>query len=342
MIEAILDQSILRQGHEISFILGHKILARTQQDWFELKGDPLSVSEWEDLKDYCLQSNEKVQLETKGFVSGLYQSDKFSWKFSFVEKKDCFRAYLSAQNPTDQIQSNIEYPLFWDALKKEKGIFIIAGERRQGKSALLSEVITNDQHNKMSLTGIHSVNQQQKWPQMDSIVHLGADAVDWDINHVLYEGLQRIVVDFNTIKNWKKWIEFAEQGQSVYLSLSLNSLQTLFFRLAADLDASMMSRFLQVFNGALLQKISQKVEQKTAVHEILICRDSERKKLIQYYDQKQNFQMLSLGSLGLEAYQSLNQSILQKLIRRKLDVQSAFAISEAPEELDAQLKKMGL
>ncbi len=340
MIESLLDQSVLRQGHEISFILGHKILAKTNHDWFELKGDALSVSEWEDLKDYCLQSNEKIQLETKGFVTGLHQSDKHSWKFSFIEKKECFRAYLSAFQATTDVQSGIDYPLFWDTIKKEKGIFVIGGERRQGKSTLLAEIVANDQSNKMSLTGIHSLNHQQKWPQVDSVIHLGVDSIDWEYNHVLYEGVERLVVDFNHIKNWKKWIEFAEQGQSVFLSMGLNSLSTLFYKLAADLEPSMMSRFLHVFNGAVVQKLAGTPQ--IAVHEILICRDKEKRKLVQYYEQKQNFQLIELGSMSIDSYHSLNQSILQKMIRRKLDVQNAFAASDAPDDLDAQLKKVGL
>ncbi len=207
MIESILDQSVLRQGHEISFILGHKVLAKTNRDWFELQGEALSVSEWEDLKDLCLQSNEKIQLETKGYVSGIYQSEKHAWKCSFIEKKDCFRAYLSTVKKMNQIHSGIEYPLFWDTIKKEKGLFIIGGERRQGKSSLLAEIITNDQNNRLSLTGVHAANQQQQWPQLDSLVHLGADSIDWDGGHIIYEGVERVIVDFNTVKNWKKWIE---------------------------------------------------------------------------------------------------------------------------------------
>ncbi|MBC7742997.1 MAG: hypothetical protein H7061_12425 [Bdellovibrionaceae bacterium] len=340
MIETLLDQSVLRQGHEISFILGHKILAKTSQDWFELQGEALNVSDWEDLKDFCLHSNEKIQLETKGFVTGLYQSEKYAWRFSFVEKKDCFRAYLSAFKTSDDLQSGIEYPLFWDSVKKDKGLFIIGGERRQGKSTLLGEIITNVQNNKMSLTGIHSVNQQQKWPQLDSIVHLGADSVDWESQHILYEGLERIIVDFNNVKNWKKWIEFAEQGQSVFISVGLNSITTLLYKLASDLDESMMSRFIQVFNGAIVQKLAS--ANKVALHEILVCREKEKKNLLRYYEQKQNFQLLNLTEISTEAYQTLNQSILQRMIRRKLDVQSAFAVSDAPDDLDAQLKKMGL
>lgn len=339
MIENILDQSVLKQGHEISFILGHKILSKTTQDWFELKGDVLSISDWEDLKDFCLQPNEKIQLETKGYVSGIYHSQKHSWKFSFIEKKDCFRAYLSNIKETNELNSGIENPHFWSAIKKEKGIFIIGGERRQGKSFLLSEIISQEQQSRLSLLGIHSVNQQQKWPTLDSVVHLGADSIDWDMNHPLYDGVERIVVDFNTIKNWKKWIEFAEQGQSVYISLSLDSVKTLLLKLASELDRSMYCRFITALNGAVIQKLAG--ANKTAVHEIFINREIEKNKLIQNFESNQNMTM-KLSEISGETYQSLNQSIIQKLIRRKIDVKAAFAASDDPDQLDASLKKMGL
>lgn len=339
MIENILDQSIIKQGHEISFILGHKILSKTTQDWFELKGDSLSISDWEDLKDFCLQPNEKIQLETKGYVSGLYHSNKHSWKFSFIEKKDCFRAYLSNIKEKIEAASGIENPHFWSAIKKEKGIFIIGGERRQGKSVLLSEIINQDLQSRLTLLGIHSINQQQKWPTADSIIHLGADSIDWDMNHPLYDGVEKIVVDFNSVKNWKKWIEFAEQGQSILISLSLDSVKTLLLKLASELDNALYLRFIMSLNGAIIQKLAG--ASKTAVHEIFINREIEKNKLIQRFESKQNMAS-PLSDIGTETYQSLNQSIIQKLIRRKIDVKAAFAASDDPDSLDASLKKMGL
>ena len=46
--------------------------------------------------------------------------------------------------------------------------------------------------------------------------------------------------------------------------------------------------------------------------------------------------------LSKENYQSLNQSIIQNLVRRQIDVKAAFASSDNPEELDETLKRMGL
>lgn len=340
MIEKILDQSVQKLGHEISFVLGHKILAKTADDWFELKGDSLTVSEWEDLKDLCLQANEKIQLETKGYIVGVYQSEKHHWCFSFTEKKECFKAYLSLVQPIEQMASSIENPYFWDMVKKNKGLFIVGGEKSQGKSTLLGEIIIHDSRDRLRLTGLHVQLNQQKWPALDSVVHLGADSLGFEVQHSIYEGIERVVVDFNAITDWKKWIDFVEQGQSVLVTLSSDSITSVFQKLSSEMSPALFERFVQSLNGMIVQKFVG--PQKITAHEVFVTRQKEKNKLIAEYQDKKSFYKIKFEDFGADCYQSLNQSLIQRLIRRKIDVKSAFAASNEPDQLDAQLKKLGL
>jgi len=339
MIENLLDQLVFKNGHEVSFILGHKVLSKFGRDWNEVKGEPLTISEWEDLKDLCLLGNEKIQLETKGFVNGIYESKKNNWKISFIERKECYRAHLSLIKTQEETLSQIENPLFWDAVKKEKGLFIVAGERRQGKTALLQEIILNDQKNKLSLVGVHSSAQSQNWPVIDSVIQLGVDTLEFDSNHALYEGIERVIVDTNSIKNWKKWIEIAEQGQCVMLSLSTNSVRTILNKLTSELDLNSSLRLFNVLNGVIVQKLVGVNYHPCS--EILIFKENQRAILHNFLNNK-SISQLNLQTEFKDSYQSLNQAIIQKLIRRKIDVQAAFEASDEPELLDAALKRMGL
>lgn len=343
MIQSILAESRYKQAHEISFILGHRILLKAGSEWNEAKNEAknevLSIEEWEDLKDHFLVGNEKVQLETKGFVVGTYEADGQSWKFAFTERKECYRAHISLIKTSEETLSQIENPLFWDAIKKEKGLFIVGGERRQGKTSLMQEVVTNIQKNKLSLTAVHSTIQNQNWPLIDSVVQLGIDTIDFDFNHIIYEGIERIIVDTNSIKNWKKWIEFAEQGQCVIISLSTNSIKTILNKLSAELDLSSNQRLLNVLNGVVVQKLIGKNYHPCS--EILILSEAQ-KNLMHEHLRGHSISQLNLQTSFKDFYQSLNQAIVQKLIRRKIDVQSAFEGSDDPESLDATLKKMGL
>lgn len=340
MMEKLLEQSALKNGHQVSFILNHKILSKSGRDWTELKGDVLSVDEWEDLKDLCLQGNEKVQLETKGYISGIYRSTKHKWKFSFTEKKDCYRAHLSLIKTKEEVQSNIENPLFWETMKKTHGLFIVAGERRQGKTTLLHEILHNEQSSHLSLTGVHSQVQHQDWNDIDSAIQLGAETIDFDSNHALYEGIERVIVDMNSIKNWKKWIEMAEQGQSVVVTLSTNSVKTILNKLISDLDSNTCIRLFNVLNGMIVQKLVG--TSYFPCSEILIVKEKQKDLLKHHLLGQGGLLSINLGQEFKDSYQSLNQSLIQKLIRRKIDVQSAFESSDDPELLDQMLKKMGL
>lgn len=339
MIEKLLDQSALKNGYQVSFILNQRVLTKAGRDWVEMKGEPLTIEEWEDLKDLCLQGNEKVQLETKGFIAGVMNSDKHQWKYSFIEKKECFRAHLSLLKSREESQSFIENPLFWEAIKKEGGIFIIAGERRQGKSALLNEILIGEQTSRLSLVGVHSNVQSQDLLDVDSIVQLGADTLELDSNHILYEGVEKIAVDVNSIKNWKKWIEMAEQGQTVLICLSINSIKTFFNKLLADLDMNTNLRFMGVLNGVIVQKLIGPA--RFPCHETLVIKEKQ-KVLLKENLLNQSFAKMDLASDFKDSYSSLNQSLIQRLIRRKIDVQAAFEASDDPEHLDVMLKKMGL
>lgn len=339
MIEHLLDQSVLKSGYEVAFILNNRILSKSGRDWTELKGDVLTIEEWEDLKDLCLQGNEKVQLETKGYISGIFESEKNRWKYSFIEKKDCFRAHLSLIKAQDEVQSYIENPLFWEAIKKSGGLFIVGGGRRQGKSSLIQEIIFNEQKSKLNLVGVHSAVQTQEWNEMDSIVQLGSESLDYDSNHILYEGVERIVVDMNSVKNWKKWIEMAEQGQSVLLSLCVSSVKTIFNKLTSDLDPHTNLRLVNVLEGVVVQKLVG--PSRFPCNEILILKEKQ-KQFLSVHALEKSLAQVSFANDFKDSYQSLNQSLVQRLIRRKIDVQAAFEASDDPESLDQMLKKMGL
>ncbi|MCC2677981.1 MAG: pilT, twitching motility protein PilT [Pseudobdellovibrio sp.] len=339
MIEKLLDQSALKNGHQISFILNHRVLAKSGLDWTEVKGDVLTIDEWEDLKELCLQGNEKVQLETKGYIVGILETPKYKWKFSFTEKKDCFRAHLSLIKAKEEVQSHIENPLFWEAIKKDHGIFIVGGERRQGKTSLMQEIVSSEQKSKLRLVGVHSAVRSSDWDQLESAVQLGTETIDFDATHPLYEGVERVVVDLNSVKNWKKWIEMAEQGQSVLLSLSINSVRTVFNKFVSDLDVNTNMRLFNVLNGVVVQKLVG--SQYYPCSEILVIKQNQKDLLRQHLTSNSYFKLNFMDEFK-DSYQSLNQSLVQKLIRRKIDVQSAFEAADDPDSLDQMLKKMGL
>ena len=340
MIENMLNLSVEKNGHQISFVVGQKVLSNTGLDWIEINSDPLKINEWEDLKDLCLQPSQKIQLETKGLVSGLFHSNKFSWKFSFIERKDCFRAFLYLAKSKTHSDCQIQNPLFWDLLKKDAGIFIFSGSRRSGKSSLISEIIEKQQNEKISLIGIHSVESDYHWPALDNLIQLGADTADWDLNHIIYDGLEKIIIDFNSIKKWEKWIELAEQGRMLFLTTTAENVQIVFQQALEKLTPGLIIRFLNLLNGIVVQKLTS--QPMMPIYETLLLKQSDKGNLQSVVKSFSQNGMIDFELFSADSYQSLNQSIIQNLIRRRFDVKTAFSASDQPEQLDLQLKKMGL
>ena len=101
-----LVQRLIQKNYiELQFRLGHKVLGKKSKDWEEIDHQEMSLSEWEDLKDLCLTKNEKINLETTGFVKGIStlgaQLNSVKSIYSFMEWKENFKAHI-------QINRNIK------------------------------------------------------------------------------------------------------------------------------------------------------------------------------------------------------------------------------------------
>jgi len=340
MIEKMLSKIKDSSALEVQFRLGHKTIAKIKNEWIEIDQNSLGLSEWEDLKDLCLSNADKLNLETKGHVRGVFKSFDQSWSFSFAEYKDCLKAFFSVI-PSFQVAQYIQSPLFWEFVRKKSGLFIVTGEKGQGKSLIVRDLIHEMTKDSPKLIAIHGQFSTLSMINADSVMHLSEEVLAWDCAHPIYDGVDQVIVDFNSVKNWDKWIRFCEEGRSVIVTNSGLSVENCidFIRTQLHNNYELLHRFYKVLNGICYQKVVGVRE--GAIHEYLLVKDSERQSLItQSYD---NFVTQIQQNESLKNhYQSLNQSIIQALIRRRLDVKTAFQVSNNPDELDLQLKKMGL
>ncbi len=337
MISNILLQIKNQQCQEVQFRLGHKTLIKINGEWSEFDDKILSISDWEDLKDLCLQNNEKVVFETKGFAQGVFSDPIQTWIFSFTEWKDCMKAHFSFSQK-EIPASNIQFAPYYDSLKKKSGIHIISGHKKNGKSTLLSEIIAESKKYSPELIAVHALPSQLTLTNLDSVVHLGPDSISWDSHHPIYDGIDSIIVDTNEIQNLNKWVRFAEEGRTVFFSLSANSIENVLLQmksLAFGQD-SLWHRFCDQLSSVIFQKIVS--GHSCAVHEIWILKKEDQKNITHNFESELFLNLISKTNL----YQSLNQSILQSLVRRRFDVKNAFNLSNDIEDLDRSLKKMGL
>jgi Tfp pilus assembly pilus retraction ATPase PilT len=337
MISNTLTQIKDQLSQEVQFRLGHKTLIKINNEWIEFDQQSLTLSDWEDLKDLCLQSNEKIKLETKGFVQGLFSDPTQTWVFSFTEWKDCMKAHFAYVHK--QLRpTNIQYAPYFDGLKKKSGIHLISAHKKNGKSTLLSEIICENQKYSPELIAVHAPPSQLTVQNFDSVLHLGMESLVWEGTHAIYDGIDTLIVDANEIQDLNKWVRFAEEGRTVFLSLSASSIENVLLQIKSLTQdkLSLWNRFSDQIKSIVYQKTVPGAN--SAVQEIWVMQKEDQKKINDKF-QSEEFKKLITGSA---LYQSLNQSILQSLVRRRFDVKQAFEASDDIEELDRSLKKMGL
>ncbi len=339
MIQDVLNRYILQAAQEVQFRLGHKTTFKKNREWIEADTESLSLSEWEDLKDLCLRPDEKMFLETKGYIRGVFTDQKNTWVFSFVEWKENLKAYFSYISKATNI-NHIQNPAYLEALKSKNGIHIISGYKQSGKSTLIRELVDDLKKNSPQQIVLHSDPSVLTQHLDETIFQLGVDTLSWDTTHPFYDGVDVVIVDMNDITHWKKWIQFAEEGKKVFVSIAANSVESVLLQVKSQLsgekDMPLWQRFILQLSSILNQKVVGVTE--GSVHEILVLKSQGKQALL-------NFLLSAVSKKELEShnyYQSYNQSIVQAIVRRRFDIKSAFSISVDPDELDQMLKKMGL
>ncbi len=337
MINEIFRKYTQNSALEVQFRLGYKTIIKVNQDWVEAEAASMTINEWEDLKDYCLKSEEKMQLETKGSVRGQIVFGEKSWNFSFVEWKDSLKAYFSVLSSYKN-SMHIQNPTYWDSLKSQSGLHLVSGFRQSGKSSFIRELLENFDSNNPLQAALHAYPSILTQYESERAFILGSETLLWDTMHPIYEGIDLIICDFNEVMSWSKWIQFAEQGKKVIISISADEIKTVLLQVRSQLseDSALWSRFAQQLRSVIFQ---QKLNSKEgSIQEILVFKNKNA-------EWSRNPDLVNNKFLEESTawhYQSLNQSIVQALLKRRIDIKTAFKISNEPDQLDLLLKKMGL
>jgi twitching motility protein PilT len=342
-----LVQRLVQKNYlELQFRLGHKILGKKNKDWEEIDYKEMNLSEWEDLKDLCLNKNEKINLETTGFAKGISNLSTLKVIFSFMEWKENFKAHVVVSRDV-KINQFLQNLTFWESVRKPAGLHLVAGRSKSGKSQFLAELIDDIKRDSPQMCATHSDISPLRMISNDTLMHFGIKSLTWSKSHPIYDGVDRLFVDINDLLELEKWIEFAEQGRWVVLTLNAANIQNALEQVYSRLSQKpyLWKRFCYQISSVIY--LAAVTEKDLALFESLTVTRKIQRMMAESFNgesvQSISEMLTNEKSAGANTvYQSLNQSILQALLKRQLDVSLAFQHSNDPELLDQMLKKMGL
>lgn len=238
-----------------------------------------------------------------------------------------------------------------DVVRYPSGLVLVTGPTGSGKSTTLAALI--DRINQDRRGHIVTLEDPIEYvhEHKNCIVNqreVGVDTVNYKtaLKHILRQDPDVCLMgELRDLETIEAALSVAETGHLVFATLHTNSAVQTINRIVSVFSAEHQERIRAMLSFVLNAVVSQRLLPKikgglTVATEILIM-NPNMKNLIRENKLHQIYGMMQVGQ-DKTGMQTLNQSLLKLLMSRQIDIRSAFACSNDPEELDKMLKQSGI
>lgn len=205
-----------------------------------------------------------------------------------------------------------------EQLSKPMGLVIHCGTRFSNTTAVIEEALKN-LHGKK----IHSFSKPQMNVDADIVI------VDTPLNKELFYHM----------------LDFCDEGRMVLLRMSapsvMASLHKIFELCSVQENEHLLWRVLEHLKLVIHQVDILGLQGEKIQHFEFLINNPENHELLRERKLKKINELL-LKTQEASGILTLNQSLLSSLIKRKIDLKSAFLWSRDPEDLDLLLKRVGV
>lgn len=321
---------------------------RTHQGWVPIREELIESTSCRELLFSVLTTQQREKLEQQGLVFGsvsLYDGTNLS--FEIYRNKLGFSGIIKelSQEIPPMVYEQLP-PLLLEQVIKTRGIVVVAGGDQSGKTTLLNLIITklNKEENLHIVVAedcasmVHSSDKS-----IVSQIELDGGMSADQYRATLASG-DVIFLDTKFNKQLLTTVlELAECGKKIFLSSQADSLPALLNQWiyrdpnkaeTLDLIAGRLSAFI---NQRLLNGIDQGV---VLAQEFFLFNEKLKQMVAKkdWPEFNRNVQEFS-EKWGAK---SLNQSLVQLCVRRKLELKAAYQASYDPLGLDQLFAKMGI
>lgn len=229
------------------------------------------------------------------------------------------------------------------------GLVLVTGPTGSGKSTTIASLVDKINEEKMGhiitledpIEFVHKhknciVNQRE----------VGHDTNSYKValKHLLRQDPDFCVLgELRDLETIEAALTIAETGHLVFATLHTNSAVSTLTRLVgvypSDQQERVLTQLSAVLQGVIAQRLLPSGETRVAAYEVLLFPPSIRN-LVRENKLHQIYGMMQVGQ-DKSGMRTMNQSLVSLLMRRKIELRSAFEYSNDPEELDQMLKKAG-
>jgi twitching motility protein PilT len=262
-----------------------------------------------------------------------------SFKFDFQIDFEGVNGSLTLQNPLAQLWA---FPaMVSESAIKAQGLNLVIGPRQAGKTAALYHILGAVQ-NRKKVIALYSDMEASNLPIEGNVVS------QFSSSQLKQNGVQKsadvVMIDSGNLEFCETAVRLAEEGRSVILTLPFWNVGMGLHRMIDLMEGTMDSRVRRMSSTlqmALGLRLVAGIESPLQGAFELLLVDSEIQQALREMDFAQVSELMR-SSAERTGMRSLNQTLFQLLMKRKIELKAAFEASPAPEELDSLLKKVGI
>lgn len=335
-----------KRAQEFLFIVGSEPRARVATGWESIRSTPGLLTEWNLLQQSFLDAHQKAVLETTGVVQGESSFENLRMGFSFFQQDSTMKAVLDLD--VDGARQDIQIPgSVLEGCLRQKGLVLLSGSGESGQVTSLYKIL-NKMGEEKSFLGV--VFSPKSFPQIREekasfLYHSGIFAHKEEKESFL-AGADVVIFDgYADEETFLEALALVERGVFVIYSMKAPSLTNALRRCLGALSERYgehgAPRLAEVLSLVFAQYAMAGLNnERIFAHEVLLMKPQIRE-LIETENLK-NIEALMLTAPENSGLLTLNQSLLQHLIRRRVDLKTAFEASRDPDNLDLLLKKVGI
>lgn len=342
----LLLQARAKKAEKFLFVVGSEPRVRLSSGWMSLRASPGLVTEWNLLQQSLLSNQQRTTLETVGVVQGEASFENVRVGFSFFQHDNTMKAILDMDLEGGRQDIQLP-PSLQEACLRMKGLVLLSGPGEAGQLWALHSILQKLGEEK-SFVGV--VLSRDSFPQVREakacyLYHNG-DFSRPEEKEGLMAGVDMVIFEgFGDDHSFEEALALSERGFFVIYSMKSPSVTNALRRCLSVLGekygehgAPRMAEVLSVAAGQY--PVVGLNGERIFAHEVLLVKPQVRA-LIEREDVK-SLEELMVSTTENAGILTLNQSLLQHLIRRRVDIKTAFEVSRDPDSLDQLLKKVGI
>lgn len=341
----LLEQAIQKNIFELRLVSGSKPSFRHRKVWRTMSDEIMTHAQMREQVMSILSDDEKNKLMDRGMSSGLLQFNNNQFYYVISQAQNGLHFHISWKNENVDLQDfYLPYSLL-EIYKKSAGLHLISGPRFSGRTTmakLLTEKICDGGLYSAAIFADHPEeynlkNKEEPWQIFRT--ELLAES------HEILNGFDLILVDSQKIQAWRHAVNISESGIKTFLILPFGNVISCLQRLSEKIEVANyplgLGKLSDLLSTAIALRLIPGIEKDLQSGFELLLLTEKMKAAVS----SGNWNLVTstmLKESENNGMKTLNQSLMNLILKRKIDIKAGFAESLEPEKLDQMLNQVGI